>query len=205
MNKLKIIVLIYLSYLFISCTESNQERYNNIQNGDALHIRTQTFWNNLSALCGKTFQGKLVTDEAKDPDVAGKVLLMNVRFCTEEVIKIPFIIGEDMSRTWIISKVGDKLQLKHDHRHSDGSEDETNFYGGIATNAGRDTLQMFMADQQTMEMLDFATFNVWAIELIPNVRFAYSLRRIGTERHFRVEFDLSHEVEFNSVPWGWEY
>lgn len=203
MNILKKILFVLFVITLYSCDEQNNIHFDKSLVEDTLHTATQKFWNNLSSLCGKTFQGHLVTNPEADPDVAGKILLINVRYCSEDTIKIPFIIGDDMSRTWIIRKVGDKLELKHDHRHKDGSEDETNFYGGITTNAGQDTLQMFMADQATLEMLDFAAFNVWALELIPNIRLAYSLRRIGTERNFKVEFDLTHEVQKPSIPWGW--
>jgi hypothetical protein len=203
MNILKNIALGLFVIALYSCTEKNKVQYDNSLVEDTLHTATQRFWNNLSSLCGKTFQGHLVTNPETDPDVADKILLMNVRYCSEDTIKIPFIIGDDMSRTWIIRKVGGRLELKHDHRHKDGSEDKTNFYGGISTNAGRDTLQMFMADQATLEMLDFAAFNVWALELIPNIRLAYSLRRIGTDRYFKVEFDLTREVQQPPTPWGW--
>ncbi|PKL86984.1 MAG: hypothetical protein CVV22_02230 [Ignavibacteriae bacterium HGW-Ignavibacteriae-1] len=164
---------------------------------------TQVFWDNLSAMCGKSFEGRLDSDSAKDPDVAGKILIMNVRKCSENEIKVPFVVGEDKSRTWIFTKIGDRLQLKHDHRHEDGSEDDTNFYGGMTSNAGRDTLQMFIADQETVDMLDFAAFNVWMVELLANKHFAYSLRRIGTDRHFRVVFDLTKEVPAPKAIWGW--
>ncbi|MBE2189895.1 MAG: hypothetical protein IAE98_10550 [Candidatus Kapabacteria bacterium] len=165
---------------------------------------TQAFWDNLSAMCGKSFEGRLDSDSASDTDVAGKVLIMNVRKCSENEIKVPFVVGEDKSRTWIFTKIGDRLQLKHDHRHEDGTEDDTNFYGGMTSNAGRDTLQMFIADQQTLDMLDFAAFNVWMVELVPNQHFTYSLRRISTDRHFRVVFDLTKEVTAPVSLWGWD-
>lgn len=192
--------------VLISCntdfTFDEEEQF--IDDNLILLPQTQQFWNNLSQLCGKSYEGSLESDSANDPDIVGKVLIMNVRKCSENEIKVPFIVGEDKSRTWIFTKIGDRLQLKHDHRHADGTEDETNFYGGMTNNAGRDTIQMFVADQQTLEMLDFAAFNVWMVELVPGSHFTYSLRRIGTDRLFSVRFDLTREIPAPKSLWGWD-
>jgi len=38
-------------------------------------------------------------------------------------------------------------QLKHEHRHQDGSEDKVSQYGGVTKNSGSPKLQFFPADQ----------------------------------------------------------
>jgi len=53
------------------------------------------FFANLTALCGQRFEGKVVTNEAADSDFAGKRLLMHVRDCSADEIRIPFWVGED--------------------------------------------------------------------------------------------------------------
>ena len=41
------------------------------------------------------------------------------------------MVGEDRSRTWIVSVLSDgRLRLKHDHRHEDGEPDAITMYGG---------------------------------------------------------------------------
>jgi hypothetical protein len=47
-----------------------------------------------------------------------------------------------------------------------------------------------------------AVTNVWTMEVIPGERFAYALRREGTDRRFRVEFDLTRPVAPPPAPWG---
>ncbi|MCO5250474.1 MAG: hypothetical protein M9949_03520 [Candidatus Kapabacteria bacterium] len=203
---MKTFISIMILLILMSCNSDFNNGEDEIIEDEDLNLLppTQVFWDNLSAMCGKSFEGRLDSDSASDPDVAGKVLIMNVRKCSENEIKVPFVVGDDKSRTWIFTKIGDRLQLKHDHRHEDGTEDDTNFYGGMTSNAGRDTLQMFIADQETLDMFDFAAFNVWMVELLPNNHFAYSLRRIGTDRHFRVLFDLTKEVPAPESLWGWD-
>ena len=48
---------------------------------------------------------------------------MHVRECSEDAIRIPFHVGEDRSRTWVVTRTANGLRLKHDHRHEDGSEE----------------------------------------------------------------------------------
>ena len=43
---------------------------------------------------------------------------------------------------------------------------------------------------------------IWTVEIIPGDRFTYALRREGTDRRFRVEFDLRNPVIAPPAPWG---
>lgn len=85
------------------------------------------------------------------------------------------------------------LQLKHSHYHRDGSEDKVTNYGGFTPNAGREDLQIFPADRETAALLPVAASNVWWITLT-DTTFTYNLRRIGTDRLFSVEFDLTSPI-----------
>src|SRR5688500_7271980 len=97
------------------------------------------FWASLGALCGKAFAGKLIEAPAGDTTFAGARLVMHVRECSDGVIRIPFHVGENRSRTWVISRSTGGLRLKHDHRHEDGSEDKQTQYGGDTAAAGTAT------------------------------------------------------------------
>lgn len=152
---------------------------------------------NLTALCGQTFEGRVVTTDAADADFAGKRLTMQVRDCSPEEIRIPFAVGEDRSRTWIITKTADGVRLKHDHRGPDGKPDGLHWYGGTSTEAGSDSRQDFPVDAFSVEMFtawdaSVSNTNVWAMEVHPGTIAAYELRRAS--RHFRVEFDLTRPV-----------
>ncbi len=98
--------------------------------------------------------------------------------------------------------MGRNLRLQHDHRHEDGSEDPITQYGGDARVVGTAQLQEFRADSATAALFPAAATNVWSIEVVPGRTFAYALRREGTDRRFRIEFDLSRPVPPPPVPWG---
>jgi len=162
-------------------------------------------YDRLSALCGKAFEGRIVSPPvAADASFAGQRLVMHVRDCSPTAIRIPFHVGDDRSRTWVITRTDRGLRLKHDHRHKDGSEDKVTQYGGDSITPGTATRQLFPADAFTKALLAregnvAGANNVWAVEVDPRI-FAYELRRPG--RFFRVEFDLSRPVASPPPPWG---
>lgn len=159
------------------------------------------FWNKLSTYCGQAFEGQLVSP-ASDPRFEGR-LVMHVRSCEEGRIRIPFFVGEDRSRTWVLTKEENGLlQLKHDHRHEDGSEDKVTQYGGKASNSGAANIQFFPADPFTAELLPAAAGNVWWIT-VDDDAFTYNLRRLGSDTLFSVRFDLTKPVDLPAAPWGW--
>lgn len=160
------------------------------------------FWNTLQQYCGRAFEGYVV-EAPQDDAFRGKKLIMHVRSCEEKLIKIPFLVGEDRSRTWIFSKENERIQLKHDHRHEDGTKDEVTMYGGTATNYGLSDIQVFPADPETALLLPLAATNVWWVTLNDNT-LTYNLRRIGTDRFFSIAFDLRKPVPAPAAPWGWE-
>lgn len=162
----------------------------------------QLFWEQLQGLCGQAFEGQLVVPQ-EDEQFGGKKLVMHVRSCSDTVIKIPFFVGDDKSRTWILTYKDDRIELKHDHRHEDGSDDDITMYGGITTNTGQATIQIFSADQHTTDIIPLASTNVWWITLDES-EFSYNLRRLSTPRVFKVSFDLKNPVALPEAPWGWK-
>ena len=160
------------------------------------------FWKTLNSHCGKSFEGK-ITSEGKNDGFDGKRLVMHVKKCSDKELKIPFFVGDDKSRTWVLTKQEDGILLKHDHRNEDGTHEELTMYGGKATNLGTANMQFFPADQETCNMLPRATFNVWWMT-VDETSFSYNLRVINSDRIFTVVFDLTKEVETPGDPWGWE-
>lgn len=159
------------------------------------------FWNKISAHCGKSFEGK-ITSPGKNEGFDGKKLVMHVKGCEENVLKIPFMVGDDRSRTWVLTNEADGILLKHDHRLESGVPDSVTQYGGKSTNTGTAKMQFFPADQETCDLLGYACFNVWWIT-IDEKSFTYNLKRIGSDRLFTVTFDLTKTVENPEDPWGW--
>lgn len=155
------------------------------------------FMARLNALCGQRFEGRVVTTDAADASFASERLVMHVRDCSPEEIRIPFAVGEDRSRTWVVSRTDMGLRLKHDHRHEDGTTDVLHWYGGDTVNAGAAERQEFPVDVESIALFNandaaVSTTNVWAMEVHPERMFAYELRR--PNRHFRVEFDLAKPI-----------
>ncbi|CAM4214114.1 hypothetical protein [Pseudoalteromonas ostreae] len=165
------------------------------------------FFDNIAAYCGKAFEGKVTVDNATGPSsFAGKKLVMHVRKCTDSELQVPFHVGDDASRTWIITKTGSGLSLKHDHRHQDGTDDVSTMYGGHTVDAGFANVQSFPADQYSKELFVSQSIpqsigNTWQMYIYPE-KFTYRLIRQG--REFRVDFDLTKPVTPPPAPWGYK-
>ncbi|NER13582.1 hypothetical protein GWK08_09050 [Leptobacterium flavescens] len=183
---------ITLALIFICCSSSFSQDKN----------AAREFWNSLQKLCGKSYEGYLELPK-EDAQFGGKKLVMHVRSCSDTVIKIPFFVGDDKSRTWVLSYKDNRISLKHDHRHKDGSEDKITQYGGTASNSGQAGIQIFPADAETAALIPAAAANVWWIT-VDDTRFTYNLRRLGTDRVFKVVMDLTKTVENPGAPWGWK-
>ena len=191
------VLVVISNLLFVSA--SAEESVPSIPTQDA-------FFNAISELCGNAYLGTVTVDTANTESFANKELIMHVRRCDETQLQIPFHVGEDASRTWLITKTGSGLSLKHDHRHSDGTEDVLTQYGGHTVDAGRAQVQSFPADQYSKELfvenaIPQSVGNTWQMYIYPD-RFTYRLIRQG--REFRVDFDLTDPVETPPAPWGYE-
>ncbi|CAN5540503.1 hypothetical protein BH23BAC4_BH23BAC4_04730 [soil metagenome] len=164
---------------------------------------TTEFWNRISALCGQAFEGEVaVRLPGPDTTFVGQRLVMHVRQCSDRMIRIPFHVGNDHSRTWVLTWTDDGIRLKHDHRHADGSEDRVTWYGGDTATSGTASTQEFPADEYTAQLLPAASTNVWTMIIEPGQTFSYALRREGTDRRLRVDFDLTQPVARPRAPWG---
>jgi hypothetical protein len=153
------------------------------------------FWTALQQLCDQAFEGRLVEGtEPSDSAIGEQRLVMHVRSCSADEVRLPFHVGEDRSRTWVITRTGEGFRLKPDHRHEDGSEDAITQYGGD-TREITDPLSLdFHADAFTAQLIPAAASNIWTIAVQPGESFTYALRREATGRRFRVRFDLTKPV-----------
>lgn len=170
-------------------------------------VPADAFFSQLQSLCGRAFAGRLVAFTEADAKAFSGTPVMHVRECSADEIRIPFHVGEDRSRTWVITRTAAGLRLKHDHRHADGSSDALTMYGGDSAGraSGSARRQEFPADAESKAMFSSAGLaasvdNTWAVEVDPGTEFAYELRR--PDRHFRVAFDLGAPVAAPPPPWG---
>ncbi|WP_206674666.1 hypothetical protein [Rheinheimera pleomorphica] len=192
--------------LTLSITAMAASANNIVQQAPLVSIASHdAYFDNLRAHCGKAYQGKVVMDNPKSDGFDGK-LIMHVRKCTDSQLQIPFHVGDNHSRTWIITKTGSGLSLKHDHRNKDGSHDVSTMYGGHTLDAGWPTVQSFPADQYSKELfvrlgIPASNGNTWQMYIYPQT-FSYRLVRDG--REFRVDFDLTKPVALPPTPWGYQ-
>jgi len=191
----KIVVPILLVSLIVACSDT-QRVDKDAEPADS--ILTQ-----ISSHCGKAYEGRVVSTDEADATFAQEQLVMHVRDCSDGEIRIPFHVGEDRSRTWVITRTSEGLRLKHDHRHEDGEEDAVTQYGGdsatITSGRVEFPVDQYSIDMFTREGLTASVTNVWAVEITDEI-FAYELSR--ENRFFRVEFDLAMAVAAPPAPWG---
>ena len=158
----------------------------------------------LQSLCtGEAYAGRVVSDDPEDEDMRAQRLIMGPARCALTdgrlaSIAIPFAVGDDTSRTWMISRTASGLKLRHRHTLPDGSEDPVSRYGGVAEGGGTFTIQAFPTDAETRalferEGLPQSSPNVWTLSIVPGDAFAYAMERPG--RAFRAEFDLMRPVD----------
>ncbi|MCG9695388.1 hypothetical protein [Shewanella sp. Isolate11] len=190
MNKAYSLVALFASFVALPSYASVSEQ--------------DVFFDRIAAHCGQAFEGKITAGDSADSAFSGKKLVMHVRECSDTELKIPFHVGDDHSRTWIITKTDNGLRLKHDHRHQDGSEDKVTMYGGDTVASGTAELQSFPVDQFSIDNfnqngLSQSVTNVWHVG-INNDTYVYRLTR--ENRDFKVDFDLTKPVALPPVPWG---
>ena len=207
-------VITYSSFLFTLLSQgvvaANNSQYQGSQIVKAAPLVSianhDAFFNHIKEHCGKAYQGKVTIDNQDNGAFSGKKLIMHVRKCTDSQLQIPFHVGTDASRTWIITKTGSGLSLKHDHRHPNGEHDRSTMYGGHTLDAGWEYVQSFPADQYSKELfvkhgIPQSIGNTWQIYIYPE-KYTYRLIRQG--REFRVDFDLTKPVAVPEAPWGYE-
>ncbi len=166
------------------------------------------FLSALSSHCGKAYAGRIAANEPASPNdaFAGKALVLHVRDCGSHEVRMPFHVGDDHSRTFVLTRLPAGLRLKHDHRHADGSSDVLTLYGGTQVAPGTAHRQAFPADAESRALfvsqgIPVSVDNVWALEVVAGERLVYELTRPG--RNFRVEFDLTTPVDLPPAAWGY--
>lgn len=189
------------------------------ETSDAGSAPADAFMAALASHCGQAFAGRIIANRPASPEpdaFEGKTLVMHVRGCDDpqRQLLVPFHVGDDHSRTWVLTRTDSGLRLKHDHRLPDGTPDEQTMYGGESNTPGTAIRQEFPVDPESIELFgrtgaDVSTTNTWAMEIEPGKRFLYELSRpeggLNPQgRMFQVEFDLTTPVATPPVPWGFE-
>lgn len=155
------------------------------------------FLTNLARHCGRAYEGRITHRPPEDQLFRGdERLVVHFRECSGDELKLPFHVEDNRSRTWILTRTDSGIDLRHDHRHEDGSPDENTMYGAHTRDAGSASRQEFLRPQA-----DDGSTSGWAIEIVPGERYTYGTIRDGRWR-YRLDFDLSAPVEPPPPPWG---
>ena len=85
-------ILFAALFVLVQCGVQAQEKPGNI-----------VFWETLSKHCGKAYEGEVTTPISDTDPFAGKRLVMHLVNCGDEFIHIPFFVGDDKSRTWVLT------------------------------------------------------------------------------------------------------
>ena len=143
------------------------------------------FFENLKAQCGASFTGNTEFSSSNDPNDPFMVnpLKMSISECSDTEIRMPFHVGADSSRTWILTLSSAGLQFKHEHLLPDGSPDSITNYGGMSDGTGTEWDQHFPADEFTASLNTDYTTNRWSLILdVENGIFDYKLQRHSQPR-----------------------
>jgi hypothetical protein len=153
------------------------------------------FWNNLQALCERAAEGTLLRAPPGDTQIdPAATLVVHFRECGADELRFPLHVGENRSRTWVFIRHADRLELRHDHRHEDGTEETSTWYGATTIAEGTANRQEFLSDRDGVLV-------GWRVEIEPGERYTYGTIRGGEWRH-HLEFDLTRTSDIPPPPWG---
>jgi len=122
------------------------------------------FMATLQGMCGQRFEGALSFAIDPNSEFANQKISTEI-VCTADGVRMPVRVGENRSRTWIFTRAAAGLELRHDHRHPDGTPDAVTMYGGQARDGGTARSQAFLADAHTARIVPGAETNVWTVSL----------------------------------------
>jgi hypothetical protein len=194
-----------LAFMLISCDNDSRDDLANDSRADAEQSPQDAFWERLQQHCGNAYEGELVTAPDGDEMLVGdERLVAHFRECSESEIRVPFHIekadGWDRSRTWVYTRDGEGLELRHDHRHEDGTPEDDTWYGGRTQREGTPDQQEFVFTERTAP--DGSLLG-WRIQIHPQDRYVYGTFSVD-DYTWRVDFDLSRTVDLPPAPWGHE-
>lgn len=165
----------------------------------------QEFMQSFQPYCGKAYAARVVQDNQASPDWQ-QALVVHIRDCEDGVIRMPLHVGEDRSRTWVLTQHADFIDFQHIHLHEDGSPDAVSPYGGQTVETGSASQQKFPVDAASQELflangLDVSVSNVWSLSFPEAQTLSYQLSRPG--RLFEVQVDLSQPIPLPPPAWGY--
>ena len=171
------------------------------------HLSAQTaFMDAFKPYCGQAFPAKIVADNQPSP-AWDFPLVVHIRDCEENVVRMPLHVGDDRSRTWVLTQHAGYIDFQHYHLQEDGTPDAVSPYGGQTIAAGEASVQAFPVDEASKALfiengLEVSTTNTWTIRFVDEHTMSYQLSRPG--RLFEVHVDLSQPIDVPPPAWGYK-
>ncbi|CAN5828477.1 hypothetical protein BH23GEM6_BH23GEM6_22100 [soil metagenome] len=199
MSRTTIPILLSLLVVSVGCGHTDVQSASSPAAGVAAATADSqdAFWQHLQALCGQAAEGQLLQAPEGDTQIDPAARLV-VHFweCGENELRFPLHVDENRSRTWVFIRHEDSLELRHDHRHRDGTEEVNTWYGATTLAPGSPTRQEFVTERAGVQ-------GGWRVVIEPGQRFTYGTIRNGEWRH-HLQFDLTRPVQPPPLPWGHE-
>jgi hypothetical protein len=194
MIRLSLLPLLFVFSLFL------------VQPAPDTDLSLDEIWEALSARCGEAFSGEVtnVPPGGTQIDIRSNIVV-HFAYCTDEVIRVPFHVELldgtwNRSRTWTFFRHNHSIELRHDHRIEDGSEDEVTWYGGFSHQNVTSEKVEFVSLERTAAA---GVMSGWRVEIDPDVHYTYGTIRQG-EWQYRLQFDLTTPIDVPELPWGYE-
>ena len=165
------------------------------------------FWDQLTALCGNAYEGRVTTNYSADRDWKRDRLILDVADCSADGVVINFNRSDDRTRICTVTAMPDGGIGFHISRTEGAGPEGIGTYGGISTEGPDAMAQVFPIDAESKAMFEelriiLSTQNVWSFTIDPEAQtLSYHVHRIDSERG--LEFDLSTPVPVG-MPDGWE-
>jgi hypothetical protein len=188
--------LLFAGSLVAACNAGSQSAERTEGAETAAASAQEQFLATLASHCGEAFAGRITERPSDDELFRGdERLIVHFRECSRDSLEIPFHVEENRSRTWLLARTDSGIDLRHDHRHEDGSSAEVTMYGGHTRAPGSAERQEFLRPARD------GVLTGWAIEIVPRERYTYGTIRDG-EWRYRLDFDLTTPVTPPPPPWG---
>ena len=163
------------------------------------------FFDRFLAYCGQYFAAHIVEDDQLS-DAWNQPLVVHIRDCETDTLRMPLHVGEDRSRTWVLQRTEKGLNFQHIHLHQDGSVDAVSPYGGHTAENGTESLQSFPVDAASKTLFEenglaVSTQNTWRLGFPSADTMSYELTR--PNRSFIVHVDLSQPIAEPPPAWGY--
>ena len=163
------------------------------------------FFDRFLAYCGQSFAAHIVEDD-QPSDAWNQPLVVHIRDCETDTLRMPLHVGEDRSRTWVLQRTEKGLNFRHIHLHQDCSVDAVSPYGGHTAENGTESLQSFPVDAASKTLFEenglaVSTQNTWRLGFPSADTMSYELTR--PNRSLIVHVDLSQPIAEPPPAWGY--